>query len=74
MVLHWISVTDSTRIIGMAYDVDAETIYVRFPDGKEWYYSACPPLTWEQFSAPGTSKGQFIAQVLNHKPNGRHVS
>jgi hypothetical protein len=31
------------------------------------------PQTWEEFSQPGRSKGQYIHQVLNHRPNGRHV-
>ncbi len=66
----WIPVTDSSRIIAMAFDGDSETIYVRFPNGKEWWYAGCPRHVWEEFAAPGTSKGQYIAQVLNGHSNG----
>jgi len=30
-----------------------------------------PPDVWERFTAPGQSRGEFIADTLNHKPNGR---
>ena len=42
-MIEWIPVTGSSRIEAEAYDPEAETIYVRFPDGVEWQYSACPP-------------------------------
>lgn len=71
MMLEWIPVTDSERVVAIAYDVNGETIYVRFPSGVEWWYSACPPQTWEEFTAPGTSKGRYIHQFLNGRPNGR---
>lgn len=70
-MINWIPV-DSTRIVAEAYDPDTETIYVRFPDGVEWCYRACPPDIWEAFSAAGQSRGQYIHQVLNLKPNGRY--
>lgn len=70
-MIDWIPVTDSERIVAMAYDSEREAIYVRFPDGVEWYYEACPPAVWEEFAALGQSKGGYIARVLNHKPNGR---
>lgn len=73
MILDWIAVPDSSRIVAMAYDPESETIYVRFPSGMEWWYGNCPPPTWEEFTAPGTSKGTYIAHVLNHRPNGRCV-
>lgn len=73
MTLNWIPVTDSTRVVAMAYDADSEAIYVRFPDGVEWCYQLCPPPVWAEFSAPGQSKGQYIDQELNHKPHGRHA-
>lgn len=62
---------ESSRIVAEAYDPDSETIYVRFPNGVEWSYEACPPDVWEAFSAPGQSRGSFIHEVLNHKPNRR---
>jgi hypothetical protein len=68
----WISVAGSSRIVAEAYSSETETIYVRFPDGVEWWYAACPPHIWEQFTAPGQSRGQYIHTVLNFKPNGRH--
>lgn len=69
--LNWQPVT-SSRIIAEAYDPDVETIYVRFPNGIEWYYEACPPDVWESFTAVGQSRGQFIHNVLNSKPHGQH--
>ena len=72
-MIEWKPVTGSTRINAEAYDPDTERIYVRFPDGTEWWYAACPPNVWEEFSAPGQSRGQYIHRVLNHKPNGRHA-
>ena len=71
-MIEWIEVSGSTRIVAEAYDPEAETIYVRFPNGVEWFYSACPPNVWEEFSAPGQSRGRYISQVLNLKPNGRY--
>jgi hypothetical protein len=72
-MIEWIPVPGSTRITAEAYDAATETIYVRFPNGVEWRYAACPPQTWEAFTASGQSRGQYIHQVLNHKPNGRHT-
>lgn len=70
-MLDWIPVTDSQRVVAIAYDASAEVIYVRFPNGVEWWYAGCPPQTWEEFSAPGTSKGTYIHQILNGRQNGR---
>ena len=70
--IEWIEVGDSERIVAMAYDEDVETIYVRFTDGVEWLYEQCPPNVWQEFSAPGQSKGGYIFDTLNHKPNRRH--
>ena len=73
-MIDWIPVSGSTRIIAEAYDTETEKIYVRFPNGVEWCYSACPPNVWEEFTAQGQSRGQYIAKILNHKPHGRHAS
>ena len=70
-MIDWIPVSDSERIVAMAHDEERESIYVRFPDGVEWYYDACPSSVWAEFTAVGVSKGGYIARVLNHKPNGR---
>jgi KTSC domain len=70
--LDWRAVS-SSRITHEAYDATAECIYVRFIDGPEWCYRACPPNVWREFTAPGQSRGQFIARVLNHKPHGPHT-
>ena len=70
-MIEWIEVSGSTRIVAEAYNTETETIYVRFPDGVEWFYAACPPDVWQQFTAPGQSRGKFIHTVLNFKPNGR---
>jgi len=72
-MIDWIPVVGSSRIVAEAYDPETETIYVRFPDGVEWWYGACPPVEWERFTAPGQSRGQYIADVLNHKPNRRRA-
>ena len=69
-MVEWIEVGDSTRVIAVAYDADSETIFVRFPNGREWGYEGCPPHVWEQFTAPGVSKGALIAQVLNYHRHG----
>jgi len=70
-MIEWIPVDGSSRIVAEAYDIENETIFVRFPDGTEWCYSACPPAVWEEFTALGQSRGQYIAQVLDAKPNSR---
>ena len=72
-MIEWIPVTSSKRIVAEAYDPETETIYVRFPNAVEWYYAASPPHVWEEFSAPGQSRGQYIERVLNFKPNGRYA-
>ena len=71
-MVDWIPINDSERVIAIAYDPDAEIICVRFPDGVEWCYEACTPRVWEDFIAPGTSKGAFIRDVLNHQPHHRY--
>jgi len=71
-MINWITVYDSSRIVAMAYDSNSETIYVRFPNGVEWWYGNCPKSVWEEFSLPGTSKGKYIHQVLDKHPNGKH--
>jgi len=71
--LEWYDV-DSSRIVAEAYDADTEVIYVRFPDGIEYCYEACPPHVWEAFTAPGQSRGTFINDVLNYKPRHKHTS
>lgn len=70
-MIEWTPVSGSKRIVAEAYDSEAETIYVRFPNGVEWFYAACLPDVWERFTAPGQSRGEFIAHTLDHKPNGR---
>lgn len=71
-MIEWIPVAGSSRIVAEAYDSETERILVRFPDGVEWWYSACPAAVWEAFTAPGQSRGQYIDQILNYKPYGRH--
>lgn len=72
-MIEWMPVTGSSRIVAEAYDPETETIYVRFPNGVEWWYSACPPEVWQEFTAPEQSRGKYISRVLDHKPHGRHV-
>jgi hypothetical protein len=73
-MIDWVPVAGSTRIVAEAYDASAERIYVRFPNGVEWWYDACPPDVWEAFTLPGQSRGEYIHQVLNFKPNGRRAT
>ena len=70
-MIEWTQVDGSSRIIAAAYVAESESILVRFPDGIEWAYAACPPAVWDEFMAPGQSHGKYIAQVLDAKPNGR---
>ena len=72
-MIDWTVVEGSTRIVAEAYLPETETILVRFPNGVEWSYSACPQSVWEEFTAPGQSRGEYIANELNHKPHGRWV-
>lgn len=73
-MINWIPVDGSSRISAEAHDPETETIYVRFTrDGVEWKYSMCPPQVWQEFTAPGQSRGEYIAKVLNFKPNSKHV-
>ena len=72
-MLEWTPVEGSSRIVAEAYEAETERIYVRFTDGVEWWYAACPPQVWQEFTTPGQSRGQFIHEVLNHKPHGRHT-
>lgn len=72
-MIDWIPVTSSSWIVAEAYDPETESIYVRFKNGVEWSYAACPPNVWEEFSAPGQSRGQYFHRVLKFKPNARHA-
>lgn len=72
-MFEWTPVSGSARIVAEAYDAETERIYVRFPNGVEWWYAACPRKVWDEFTAPGQSRGQYIHEVLDHKPNGRHA-
>lgn len=71
-MIDWTPVHNSTRIVAEAYDEKNERILVRFPDGVEWWYGACSPSVWREFSAQGQSRGGYIHRVLDHKPNGRY--
>ena len=46
-MIEWRPVGSSSRIVAEAYDPETEKIYVRFPNGVEWWYAACPPNVWE---------------------------
>lgn len=67
-MINWKPVVGSTRITAEAYDPETETIYVRFHNGVEYLYEACSRDIWEQFTAPGQSRGRYINRVLNYKP------
>ncbi len=72
-MIDWLPVEGSTRVVAEAYDLEAETIYVRFTDGVEFSYSNCPPHVWKEFSAPGQSRGQYIRQILDFKPKSKLI-
>ena len=69
-MIEWIPVEGSSRIIFEAYLADQEIILVQFPDGVQYFYAECSTEVWDEFTAPNQSRGQYIAQVLNHKPRG----
>jgi hypothetical protein len=70
MAIEWRSI-DSQAISAEAYDAQTETIYLRFHNGAEWAYDACPQDVWEAFTALGQSRGQFLNRVLKDKPQRR---
>ena len=70
-MFEWILV-ESKAMKAIGFDPDADTIYIRFNDDKEWWYSACPPSVWDVFIAPDQSKGTYLNQVLRAKPSGRY--
>lgn len=73
-MIEWTQVNGSTRVIAEAYDAESERIYVRFPNGVEWWYAGCTAQVWEEFTRVGQSRGQYIDRVLNYKQHGRHSS
>lgn len=65
---------DSEVITAEGFDPETDTIYLRFKkDGSEWWYSECPPHIWDQFTAPGQSRGAYLNKVLKFKPSGRYA-
>lgn len=72
MNLNWQEV-DSAMIVAEAYDSGTERIFLRFKDGTEYYYESCPPEIWEQFTAPGQSRGKYFHSVLKFKTTGRYA-
>lgn len=71
-MIDWHPVPDSSRITAEAYDEEEQKIYVRFPDGVEWWYAECPPHVWDEFTRPEQSRGEYINEVLDHKPHGEY--
>lgn len=73
--VHHLGLTDEPeRIVAEAHDPEAETIYVRLPERRRVVLCSVPPDVWERFTVPSQSRGEFIAEVLDHKPNGRFVA
>ena len=71
-MFEWIPITSSV-MTAIGFDPETDTIYVRFTNGKEWWYSACPQQVWDEFIAPGQSQGVFLNKVLKFKPNGQYT-
>lgn len=65
--LRWIEM-DSSAVDRAAFDMEAETIYVRFKSGATYRYYQCPQQVWEEFTTPGQSAGQYVNHTLRHKP------
>lgn len=72
-MFEWMPV-ESNVITAEGFDPETDTIYLRFKNGEEWAYSACPQHVWEEFTAPGQSRGAYLNKVLKYKPNSRYVS
>ena len=72
-MIDWIPVVGSSWIVAEGYLPDEEAIYVKFKDGTGWRYSACPLNVWQEFTAEGQSRGQYINRVLKFKPGGKFV-
>lgn len=70
-MFEWIPVV-SEAITAEGFDPETDTIYVRFAGGREYWYSGCPQHVWEEFTAPGQSRGDYINKVLRFKQNGRY--
>jgi KTSC domain len=70
MIVNWEDV-DSTAVLAIAYDAEAEAIHVRFHSGAEWRYFACSPAEWTEFQNPLVSKGRYVNDVLKRKPAER---
>ena len=70
-MIEWIETPESSRVQAVAYDEEGERILVRFRNnGIQWQYQGCPPQLWEEFSAPGISKGSFIHERLDQHEHG----
>jgi KTSC domain len=69
-VIEWRPVVGSSVIRAEAYDAERERIYVRYHGGDEWWYGDCPGQVWQEFTAPGQSRGTYINTVLKDKPSG----
>ena len=67
-MIEWIEVSGSSMMIAAAFVAEEECIYIRFTDGKCWRYSSCSLANWEEFTAPGQSRGKYFHAVLKHKP------
>lgn len=73
-MIDWIETPESDRVDRIAYDAASERILVRFrKDGVHWQYEGCPLIVWQEFCAPGTSKGSYIHRQLNSHRHGPMV-
>lgn len=70
MGLTWQAV-ESSVISAEAYESETRTIYVRYHNGAEWGYGHCPRKVWQEFTAPGQSRGRYLNHVLKAKPAHR---
>jgi hypothetical protein len=53
----------SSSVAAIAYDEQAQEVYVRFIGGRTYAYGGVPRAIWREFqSAP--SKGAFVNRVL----------
>ena len=61
--MEWIDTPESSNIVRLAYDVQAQVLAVEFKAGSTYNYYDIPEIIFEQMKA-ASSKGQFLAQQV----------
>ena len=71
-MIEWIPVSGSQVITAEAYDPETRRSMFVLQMVMNGGTRPAPPPTWEEFTAPGQSRGQYLNKVLKFKPNGRY--